>query len=130
MAGGRPKVVIDWEKVAVLARLHSPQEDIAYILDCSVDTLNNASKRENGCSFSEYCHKRRAESRSKLRQLMWQSAQNGNVVMQIWLSKNELGYADKVETKAESAPLEFKFGWADEHTAPAADTTAKKDSRK
>lgn len=81
---------IDGEQVMKLAQLGCPVVDIAYVIGCSPDTLHRR--------FASEIAKGRASSRTRLRQLMWKSAENGNITMQIWLSKQYLGFSDKVET--------------------------------
>ena len=39
--------------------------------------------------------KGREAGKTTLRRWMWKAAENGNIVMQIWLSKNLLGYTDR-----------------------------------
>lgn len=82
----RPKYNIDGGQVEKLAMLGCPVTDIALVLGCNADTIH---KR-----FSVELNKGRAQKRTRLRNLMWQSAQNGSVAMQIFLSKQYLGFAD------------------------------------
>ena len=56
-------------------------------------------------SYSEYLTKGRANVKIRLRKLQWQSAENGNVTMQIFLGKNILGQQDKIETSELDEPL-------------------------
>lgn len=82
----RPKIKIDADQVEKLAILGCSNVDIAYVLDVSVDTL---ARR-----FAEIINKGRAKRRTKLRQLMWQSAEKGNVAILIFLAKNVLAMTD------------------------------------
>lgn len=86
----KPKLDINGEQVEKLAMLGCTVVDIAFILDCSTDTLHRR--------FAAELDKGRAKKRTKLRQLMWQSAEKGSVAMQIFLSKQYLGFSDKIET--------------------------------
>lgn len=93
----RPKVDIDPDQVVRMAAMGCKASEIAAVFDVSHKTI---SKR-----FSKEMAKGQEMGRSKLRRLMWQSAEKGNVVMLIWLSKNLLGYADKQEISTpEDAP--------------------------
>lgn len=96
--GGRPKVVIPWEMVARLASLHCTQEEIAFTIQISVDTLERACKRENQIGFAEYCRQKKEWGKASLRRAMWDLAVNGkDKTMLIWLSKQHLGFTDKIE---------------------------------
>ena len=87
---GRPELDIDPEQVRKLAQIGCPVTDIAFVLGCSHDTLNRR--------FASEIQKGRSQMRTRLRQLMWGSAEKGNITMQIFLSKQYLGFSDKVET--------------------------------
>ena len=87
---GRPELDIDPEQVMKLAQLGCPVTDIAFVIGCHPDTLHNR--------FSAEIAKGRSRMRTRLRQLMWGSAEKGNITMQIFLSKQYLGFSDKVET--------------------------------
>jgi len=56
-------------------------------------------------SYSEFLTKGRANVKIRLRKLQWQSAENGNVTMQIFLGKNILGQQDRLETAELDEPL-------------------------
>ncbi len=45
----------------------------------------------------------------RLRQLQWNSAERGNIVMQIFLGKNLLGQTDKIETTNLEKPLPWSY---------------------
>lgn len=88
---GRPKFQIDYEEVTKLASIMCTQEEIASILGCSVDTLQRDEK------FCGLYLKAMQTGKSSLRRSQWKSAQDGNVVMQIWLGKNYLDQSDRKE---------------------------------
>ena len=58
-------------------------------------------------SYSESLTKGRDKGKIRLRQLMWRTAENGNVTMQIWLSKQYLGMSDKQEVTTTELPKGF-----------------------
>ena len=101
---GRPKINLPKETFEKLCGIRCSKEDIAYILDVDADTLNNWCKRTyfdlngEGMTFSAVYKKYSARGRVSLRRWQWTSAEKGNVAMQIWLGKNELGQTDKQET--------------------------------
>lgn len=100
MPGGRPRIKIDWEAVERMAGIYCTQDEIAHCTGISVDTLDRRCKETHGVSFAEFCEQKRGFGRMSLRRAMWQRATvDKDNTMLIWLSKNHLGMADKVETK-------------------------------
>ena len=94
----RPKKYnIDTKQVKKLASLGCTNKEISEFFGCSADLLEK--------SYSEFLTKGRAEQKIRLRQLQWQSAEKGNVVMQIFLGKNMLGQQDKIEQTELDEPL-------------------------
>jgi len=106
MAGGRPKIEIDWKKIENLASIHCTQEEISFVMSISVDTLDRACKREHHISFAEFCQQKKAMGKMSLRRAMWDMAViQKDKTMLIWLSKQHLDFSDKMETR----------GMVDEH---------------
>lgn len=93
-AGGRPKLTIDLEKVKTLAEMFCTQEEIAAVLNMSVDTLLRSKE------FCEEYKKGILKAKSTLRSVQFAQAQN-NVTMAIWLGKQYLAQRDIVEEKQE-----------------------------
>ena len=94
----RPKKYnIDTVQLTKLSKLGCTNKEMADFFGCSPDLLEK--------SYSEFLTKGRAEQRIRLRQLQWQSAEKGNVVMQIFLGKNMLGQQDKIEQTELDEPL-------------------------
>lgn len=90
----RPKKPIDPEQVRKLALINCSYSEIALIVGCEESILH---KR-----FSSVIEEGRAHGKSSLKRKMWQVAMDqGNVSMLIFLSKQMLGYADKVEQVGE-----------------------------
>jgi hypothetical protein len=84
---GRPKVVIDQEQVIKLAKLGANNVEIADFFDCSESVIR---KR-----FAAVLRQSRSHLKMRLRQAMIDNAiHKGNVVAQIWLSKNYLRMTD------------------------------------
>jgi hypothetical protein len=90
---GRPLCEVDPGMVEKLAQVNCPNTEIASFVGCSVDTLTRR--------FADVLAKGRENSKTRLRQAQFKSALGGNVVMQIWLGKQMLGQADKIEQKTE-----------------------------
>ncbi len=85
----RPKIKINPEDVKKLASIGCTISEMASFFECSRDTIERR--------FAAEVLKGRDGGKTRLRRLMWQSAEKGNAVMQIFLAKNVLGYSDKVD---------------------------------
>lgn len=97
----RPKLDIDPEEVEKLAAMHCTVNEIAAFFDCSRDTIENR--------FSANLANGRERGKTKLRRLQWQSAEKGNVVMQIWLGKQYLDQKDKQEIESTAQTIHIKI---------------------
>ncbi len=94
----RPKKYnIDTEEVFKLAKYGCSNVEIADFYGCDESLIRK--------SYSEYITKGRASGKTRLRQLQWDSAEAGNVTMQIFLGKNILGQKDRHETAELDEPL-------------------------
>lgn len=87
----RPRLDINEEQVEELASINCSIEEIAAVVDCDRATLHRR--------FATVIQKGRERGRQSLKRKMWGIAMGGNVTMCIWLSKQMLGYTDKVEQK-------------------------------
>ena len=94
----RPKKYnIDTEEVYKLASYGCSNVEIADFYGCDESLIRK--------SYSEYTRKGRASGKTRLRQLQWDSAEAGNVTMQIFLGKNILGQQDRLEQTELDEPL-------------------------
>lgn len=121
---GRPKKDIDWEKFDVLCRHLPSQEDVAWQLDVSVDTLSRRVRKQHKMSFAEYMGKKKAGVKYNIFLKQYQMAMAGDKTMLIWLGK-QLGQADKTENKTSlsaSDIKEIRIGYEDEYDSPATNT--------
>ena len=94
---GRPRKVLTEEALKLiesLAHIMCTDEEIAGILDVSVDTLLN---EDNKGLFRSAIEKGKQGGKASLRREQWKLAQKGNASMLIWLGKQWLGQTDKVE---------------------------------
>lgn len=92
----RKKIVIDYETLQELCKIHCTGEECAAILHIDYDTLNSALKRDKHGGFSEYLKRHSADGKASLRRKQFSSAvDGGNVPMMIWLGKQHLGQLDK-----------------------------------
>ena len=91
---GRPKKFVDLELVEKLAHIQCTYAEIASTLGISVDTLER--HKDFAATF-----KRGAEGgRKSLRRMQFESANKGNVVMQIWLGKQYLDQSDRMKSES------------------------------
>lgn len=89
----RPKLDIDAQQVFKLAKLLCTTEEIAEFFGCSRDTLERR--------FAAELAKGRQVRKMSLRRAQFRAAFNGNPALLIWLGKQHLGQADKIESKTE-----------------------------
>jgi len=105
----RPLIPIDEDQVFKLAEKLWTNVAIAAFFDVHVDTLTHR--------FSEILAKGRQAGKMMISDGLMSLAARGNLGALIWLSKQHLGHADKVETKAEvknDTKQVFKVQWLDE----------------
>jgi hypothetical protein len=84
---GRPRKQIDARKVEQMARFGCSNDEIGIILGCSAQLLEQ--------NFQPALKEGKSKRNYNLRKLMYENAKRGNVVMQIFLSKQWLGYRDR-----------------------------------
>jgi len=106
---GRPKIKIDWKEFDKLCELQCTKKEIASCFDCTPNTIVNRVKQEKGMTFLEYYGQKSAKGKISLRRLQWQTAEKGNVVMQIFLGKQYLGQRDKMEGSVAPETLSAMF---------------------
>ena len=105
---GRPKIKINWALVDNMCAILCTEEEIAGVLNISVDTLARRCKDEYDCTFAEYYKKNSASGKMSLRRMQYNRAMgtkddkgqfnnDGSVTMLIWLGKQWLNQADKQE---------------------------------
>jgi uncharacterized membrane protein YvbJ len=91
----RPRKRINPEQVRSLAMINCSYAEIAAVIGCNESTLTRR--------FAQLIAEGREQGRSSLKRQMYKKAiDDENVQMQIWLSKNMVGYSDKVEQKVKS----------------------------
>ena len=98
---GRPKIQLDCDQIRRLSELQCSRGEIAYVMGCSVDTLDRHHKDD--------INQGKAQGKIKLRRAMYRNAvEKDNAVMQIWLSKNYLGFQDNPATEESSSILPWE----------------------
>jgi hypothetical protein len=88
----RPRLQLDEEVIIELAKIHCTMEEIASVMKCSKDTLEDR--------YSAIIKEAKKHGKTSLRRYMWLNAKKGNTAMQIWLSKNLLGMREPTVIEA------------------------------
>ena len=97
----RPKKYdIKGEEVEKLAQFGCTNIEIASFFGCDESLIRK--------SYSEYITKGREQGKIRLRQLMFRTAESGNVSILIWLSKQYLGMSDKQDITTTELPKGFE----------------------
>ena len=97
---GRPPTPIDLDVVKKLANIQATDPEIAAWIGLSEDAFR---VRKNKCEeLQGVLKKGRADGRSSLRRMQFQTAEKGNPTMQIWLGKQLLGQRDKIEQEIDT----------------------------
>jgi len=86
---GRPKLQLCEKDIEDLAAIGCITEEIARLLDCSKDTIENR--------YMDSLRLGRARLKKSLRRRQIESAMEGNATMLVWLGKNLLGQKEKQE---------------------------------
>lgn len=94
---GRKLIDIDLDKLKSLMRLSPNLEDTSNFFECSPDTVERVIRKNYDCTFAEFRDKNAVHTRMSIKRKMIEKALSGDNTMLIWLSKNMLGMADKVE---------------------------------
>lgn len=92
---GRPQKEIDVDKLRSLAAIHCTDEEIASVLQISVDTLSRRKKEDP--AVLEALEGGRNQGKASLRRLQWELAKKLNPSMLIFLGKNLLKQRDRFE---------------------------------
>jgi len=93
---GRPKKEIDKKTFEGLCNLQCTLVEIAGFFDCCEDTIENWCKKEYGMTFSETYKRYSQNGKISLRRYQYKQAEH-NVTMAIWLGKQWLNQAEKIE---------------------------------
>lgn len=89
---GRPRKEINLDIVLKAASIGCTNREIGALCGVSEDTIERRQKTDK--NFFEIIEEGRARGKITLRRLLWSSANSGSVAMQIFLSKQMLGYRD------------------------------------
>lgn len=98
--GGRPKLTFDLKIVEGLGGIGCTYDEMAAVLDCSVDTVRRNMQEEG--EFCEAYKKGKASFLMSLRRKQKSIALGDSksaAMMLVWLGKNLLGQSDKQEVE-------------------------------
>ena len=99
---GRPLTVLtdeEWDRICYLASLDATLLECAAATGVSVATLNRVIAERTQGDFDTFSELKRACGRAELRELMARTANGCHpwaATLQIWLSKQRLGYTDRL----------------------------------
>lgn len=96
----RKTVKVDESYIYELATLQCLPHEIAILCGCHVDTISR--------KYSAALSKGYEDGKKSLRKAMIRSALSGNVIMQIWLSKNWLGFKERQPDEAPSTVINIQ----------------------
>jgi hypothetical protein len=103
--------VIDWELMKDQIGKGMTLEIVAKMHGYSLDQIKKRCRKELRLQFNDFVVLSEEASKVQLKNAMWdKGVQEGNVAMLIWLSKNILGYSDKVEQKVDVTQWNVEFG--------------------
>lgn len=96
---GRKPIEITQPEFEKLCNLQCTLEEIAGFFQCSPDTIERWCKRTYEDNFANIYKKHSQNGKISLRRWQFRMAEN-NVTMAIWLGKQYLGQAEKIDTNA------------------------------
>lgn len=99
---GRPVLEIDWLDFEKLCGMQCTAIEIAAWFHVSVDTVERRVKEQYGTTFAEVFAEKSFKGKASLRRKMYELAMTGDRVMLIWLSKQYLGFSEKMEQKSDT----------------------------
>ena len=85
------------ETLEALARLQCGLQEFACAFNVSTPLISNRIQELYDMTFTQFIDYYGAAGHTSLRRAMWAKAIRGDVKMQIFLAKNHLGMAEKVE---------------------------------
>lgn len=102
----RPQKEIDKEQFEKLCSMFCTQIEIAEFFDVTDDTIHSWCKRTYKLGFSEVYKRKSSMGKMSVRRKQFEVAMGGNVTMLIWLGKQYLGQADRMNFSEEDG---FEF---------------------
>ena len=88
-----------FQQLIGMIRIQCTRDEICGVLQMSDETLNTRLRERGELNFLALYEKHQSEGNASLRRDQWKSAHGGNVTMQIWLGKQNLGQKDQVHNQ-------------------------------
>lgn len=98
----RSKSTFEWDKLHAMLPLKPTARYCAQVMGIAEETIHFRIKMDKGVTYDEYREIFLAPLKNRLFNKMVDMAINGDRVMLIWLSKNLLGYKEKVEVEQQN----------------------------
>lgn len=95
----RPQIEINKEHFEQLCKLQCTLDEIAGFFKCSQDTIERWCKKTYEENFADVYKRNSQDGKISLRRWQFKMAEK-NVTMAIWLGKQYLGQAEKIDTNA------------------------------
>lgn len=88
---------IDWKKADKLFMIQCTCAEVAAFLEISIDTLRRRCQQDHSMTIVAYRDIKKNGGRASLRRMQWSLAEK-NAAMSMFLGKQYLGQADKIDT--------------------------------
>lgn len=95
----RPRKRFSYEDFEKLCHIQCTKSEIAGFFDCSEDTIENRVREATGERFSDVYRRLSAQGKMSLRRKQFSKAMKDDTRMLIWLGKQYLGQAEKVQSE-------------------------------
>jgi hypothetical protein len=99
------KKLVNWEILKKLCAIGCTRNEIANFFEISLDALQVRCAEDHGITFTEYVEVASAKGKTKLRQLQWKAAEEGNISMLMFLGKQLLGQTDRHDLAVRHEPI-------------------------
>ena len=96
------------ENLKRLLHIHCTIYEVAAFFEVSTDTVEKFCVEHLGAQFKELSERYQGQGKISLRRQLWRKAiEDNDLKAQIFLAKNTLGMADRVEVKADDGNYQF-----------------------
>lgn len=95
-----------------LLQIHCTIQEVAAFFEVDLDTVTKFCKNKFGITFNELSQRYQGQGKISLRRELWRNAiEKKDLKAQIFLAKNVLGMADKVEIKPDDGNYHFMLAY-------------------
>ena len=119
-SAGRPRAIIDWQRVGDLLKAHCSAVGIAGNIGISVDTLYLRCKQDNNIDFTVFSEQKKAEGVSLVEESIYRDVLTKGGIDRIFWLKNKAGWKDQQNIDHTNNGTSFKNLSDDELIAVAA----------